>query len=119
MKPSEEIKRLSQMLSSTAPDDTERLMATAHKVLGLAMALGPVQQIRKTPLAHNANVMVSVYFRRPTHEEKGYISAYTTHPGGGGNDLADGDFKQETVERVKRDLDMVFTQQSAECQSNA
>jgi len=68
-------------------------------------------------LAHEADVKISIYFRKPTDKMKGYISAYTTYPKregedwNRGNDLSDGDWKQRTVERIKRDIDRIFDQQ--------
>lgn len=76
-------------------------------------------------LAHQADVAVKVYFRRPTAEKKGYISAYTSYPRregedwNRGNDLADGGWEQETIDRVKRDIDRVFAQQQAEVGAEA
>lgn len=70
-------------------------------------------------LAHESDVVVKVYFRRPTAEKKGYISAYTSYSKregedwNRGNDLADGGWEQETVDRVKRDIDRVFAEQKA------
>lgn len=70
----------------------------------------------ESDLSHQADVMVKVYFRKPTKEKKGYISAYTSYPKNEGedwnrgNDLADGGWEQETVDRIKRDIDNVFAQ---------
>jgi hypothetical protein len=72
---------------------------------------------------HEANVVVKIYFRRPTAEKKGYISAYTSYPKrdgedwNRGNDLKDGGWDQETVNLVKRDIDRVFAQQKAEVEA--
>jgi len=67
-------------------------------------------------LAHKSDVAVKIYFRRGGSEDTGYISAYTMFPKedgedwNRGNDLADGPYKKETLDRIIRDLGTVFDQ---------
>ncbi len=66
-------------------------------------------------LPHNADVRVTVYFRKPNKEKpRGYISAYTTVPKrkgedwNRGNDLTDGNYSEKTLNKIIRDLKTVF-----------
>jgi len=65
-------------------------------------------------LPHGADVKITIYFRKPTSAGKGYISAYSgypTQPGEHwhrGNDLSDGEYSEETLNRVKRDIHRIF-----------
>lgn len=66
-------------------------------------------------LSHKANRAVNIYFRDPSEEDPdGYISAYTSYPTDDGkdyttgNDLADGGFTEETIERVIADIRAVM-----------
>lgn len=67
-----------------------------------------------TDLAHDADVKVSIYFRKSTEDKEGYISAYTTYPKregedwNRGNDLSDGSYSEETLNKIIRDLKLIM-----------
>lgn len=60
-------------------------------------------------LAHKADVKVTIYLRKQ-NDKKGYIAAYTTYPKcegedwNRGHDLSDGEYSEETLNRVIDDL---------------
>lgn len=66
-------------------------------------------------LAHNAKVSITIYFRPPGDENTGYLSAYTNYPARigedwhRGNDLSDGSYSKETLERIIADIREVFS----------
>lgn len=57
---------------------------------------------------------INIVMRRPENGERGYIGANTSYPPrkgedwSRGNDLADGEFSDETLERIFEDIRAVY-----------